>query len=120
MLAGDAVFQDRNLEPNAAEGWRHWVPARFVDSVAGWRSVEEIDKRADYVLACHDKACGDHESYPYEGMPLRARRQHIPGFPFHFGDMPPGAAARAAPAMPASEVEGYLASLKAPKADDEA
>jgi N-acyl homoserine lactone hydrolase len=35
VVAGDAIFQERNLEPNPAEMWRYWVPARFVDSVAG-------------------------------------------------------------------------------------
>ena len=27
---------------------------------------------------------------PDEGMPIRKRRQVIPGFKFHFGDMPAG------------------------------
>ena len=54
-VAGDAIFVERNLEPNPAEKWRHWVPARFVNSCEGWKSVEEIDKRADYVLPCHDE-----------------------------------------------------------------
>ena len=118
VIAGDAIFQARNLEPNAAERWRYWVPARFVNSVEGWRSVEEIDKRADYVLACHDKAVGDHDVYPFEGMRPRERRRAIPGLPFHFGDMPQGAAARAAPAMPAGEVEAYLAGLEEPRPDE--
>jgi glyoxylase-like metal-dependent hydrolase (beta-lactamase superfamily II) len=118
VVAGDAIFQERNLEPNPEEGWRHWVPARFVDSVAGWRSVEEIDKRADYVLACHDKlANARSEVFPYEGMPIRARRQPIPGYRFHFGDMPPGAAARAAPAMTEAEAEAYVAALVPPTPD---
>ena len=55
VVAGDAIFVERNLEPNPAEKWRHWVPARFVNSYEGWKSVEEIDKRADYVLPCHDE-----------------------------------------------------------------
>lgn len=117
VVCGDAIFQARNLEPNPAEMWRYWVPARFVNSVEGWRSVEEIDKRADYVLACHDKACGDHEVYPFEGMALRKRRQFIPGYPFYFGDMPAGAAAKAAPAMRADEVEAYVAGLVPPTPD---
>ncbi len=90
VLAGDAVFQARNLEPNEEEKWRYWVPARFVNSIEGWRSVEEIDKRADYVLPCHDEKVGEHEVYPFEGMQLRDRRRHIPGYPFYFADMPRG------------------------------
>ena len=87
-IAGDAVFQARNLEPNTEEKWRYWVPARFVDSIAGWKSVEEIDKRSDYVLPCHDEAVGDHEFYPFDGMKLRERRKFVPGCPFYFADMP--------------------------------
>lgn len=117
VIAGDAIFQARNLEPNAEERWRYWVPARFVNAVEGWMSVEEIDKRADYILPCHDKACGEHEVYPYEGMPLRRRRVAIPGFPFWTGDMPAGAAGRAGAALRPEEVEPYLAALQAPKPD---
>ena len=116
MLAGDAIFQERNLEPCAAEGWRYWVPARFVNSYEGWKSVEELDKRADVILPCHDEAANARSDvFPYDGMPLRKRRQFIPGFQFYFGDMPPGAVGKAAPAMKADEVEGYLAALTAPK-----
>ncbi len=92
VIAGDAIFNTRNLEPNEDEKWRYWVPARFVNSVAGWQSVEEIDKRADFVLACHDPACGEAEVFPHPGMQLRQRREHIPGYQFYFGDMPPGTA----------------------------
>ena len=47
VVAGDAIFVERNLEPNRAEKWCQWVLARFVNSYEGWKSVEEIDKRAD-------------------------------------------------------------------------
>ena len=114
-VVGDAIFEERNLEPNPDEMWRFWVPARFVNSVQGWKSVEEIDKRADYVLPCHDPVANARSDvFPYEGMPIRKRRQTIPGFRFYFGDMPAGTAAKAAPAMPAEEVEAYLASLEKP------
>lgn len=36
--------------------------------------------------------CGEHEVYPYPGMPLRERRKVIPGLQFYFGDMPSGSA----------------------------
>jgi len=74
VLAGDAIFQGRNLEPNLDEKWRYWVPARFVNSIEGWQSVEEIDKRADLVLAAHDEAVLKHSVYPFDGMKLRRRR----------------------------------------------
>ena len=53
--------------------------------------------------------------FPYEGMPIRKRRQHIPGYKFYFGDMPVGTVGKAAAAMPADEVAAYEASLKDPK-----
>ncbi|MEJ8561988.1 hypothetical protein QTO30_12690 [Yoonia sp. GPGPB17] len=28
VVAGDAIFQERNMEPNPDEGWRYWVPKR--------------------------------------------------------------------------------------------
>ena len=87
VIAGDAVFQARNMEPNEEEKWRYWVPARFVSSIDGWRSVEEIDKRADFILPCHDEAVGEHEVYPYPGMKLRERRKPMPGLQFYFAGM---------------------------------
>jgi len=96
--------------------WRHWVPARFVNSYEGWKSVEEIDKRADYVLPCHDEGANARSDvFPYEGMPIRKRRQNIPGFKFYFGDMPPGTADKSAPALTEAEAKEYLASLVDPK-----
>ena len=116
VVAGDAIFVERNLEPNPAEAWRYWVPARFVNSYEGWKSVEEIDKRADYVLPCHDEAANARSDiFPYEGMPLRKRRQSIPGFKFYFGDMPNGMVGKAAEAMKPDEVDAYLTGLKDPK-----
>ncbi|MCY4006073.1 MAG: N-acyl homoserine lactonase family protein [Rhodobacteraceae bacterium] len=88
VIAGDAIFQSRNMEPNEDEQWRYWVPARFVNAIEGWRSVEEIDKRADYILACHDKAVDASEVYPFESMELRQRRRVVPGMPFYFADLP--------------------------------
>lgn len=88
VLAGDAIFQMRNMKPNQEELWRYWVPARFVNSIEGWRSVEELDKRADYILAFHDEAALAHPVYPFEGMPLRRRREVIDGLRFYFGGEP--------------------------------
>jgi len=115
VLCGDAIFEERNLEPNPDEMWRYWVPARFVNSYEGWKSVEEIDKRADYVLPCHDyEANARSDVFPYHGMPIRKRRQVIPGYKFYFGDMPAGTAQKAAPAMKPEEVDAYIAGLKRP------
>ncbi|MXW86060.1 MAG: N-acyl homoserine lactonase family protein, partial [Boseongicola sp. SB0667_bin_21] len=116
VVCGDAIFEERNLEPNPAEMWRYWVPARFVNSYDGWKSVEELDKRADYVLPCHDHAANARSKvFPFEGMPIRRRRQAIPGYQFYFGDMPAGAAGREAPAMAAEDVDAYVSSLARPE-----
>ena len=94
------------------------MPARFVNSVDGWKSVEEIDKRADYVLPCHDEeANARSDVYPYEGMPIRNRRQPIPGYQFYFGDMPAGAVDKAAPALTQEEADAFIASLVPPTPD---
>ena len=48
-------------------------------------------------------------------MPIRNRRQHIPGYKFYFGDMPAGMADKAAPAMSQEEADAFIAGLKDPK-----
>jgi hypothetical protein len=55
-----------------------------VNIVDGWKSMEEIDRRADFICPCHDTAVLEHEFYPYEGMPLRKKREPVPGAPFYF------------------------------------
>jgi glyoxylase-like metal-dependent hydrolase (beta-lactamase superfamily II) len=84
VLCGDAVFLYRNMEPRMEEQWRYWVQQRFVSMIDGWRSMEEIDRRADFILPGHDAAVLDHAVYPYEGMPLRERRKPVAGAPFYF------------------------------------
>ena len=84
IIVGDAMLRLANIEPNMEENWRYWIQQRNVDMIAGWKSVEEIDKRADYLLLYHDEACLEHDVYPFEGMPLRKRREVIPGAPFYF------------------------------------
>ena len=84
VLVGDAIFLYRNLEPRMEEHWRYWVQMRFVNMIEGWKSMEEIDRRADFILPCHDSKVLEHSVYPYEGMPLRRRREQIPGAPFYF------------------------------------
>lgn len=118
VVCGDAVFNLRNLEPNAEECWRYRVPARFVNSYDGWKSVEELVKRSDYMLPCHDRSANERSDvFPYAGTPLRKRRQFIPGFKFDFGDMPTGTSKRIAPAMKPEDVKGYLGSLIPPSPD---
>ena len=86
-----------------------------MNSYEGWKSVEELDKRADYVLPCHDYVANSRSDvFPYENMPVRKRRQFIPGYQFYFGDMPAGAARNETPMMKPEEVDAYIASLTDP------
>ena len=87
-IIGDAFFLWRNMEPNMEEKWRYWVPARFYNSIEGWKSVEEIDKRADFTLPTHEELVLEHDVYPYEGMPLRKRREVVEGTSFFTGGGP--------------------------------
>ena len=76
---------------------------------------KKSDKRADYVLPCHDEVANARSDvFPYDGMPIRKRRQTIPGYQFYFGDMPTGIADKAAPALTKEEAEQYIAGLKNP------
>jgi hypothetical protein len=88
VIIGDAMLRKDNIEPCEAEKWRYWVQARFVNTIDGWKSVEEIDKRADYILTYHDEADLEHEVYPFDGMKLRKRYERIPGFNFYFSGLP--------------------------------
>ena len=84
VLVGDAIFRYRNFEPKLEEHWRYWSQQRFVNMIDGWRSMEEIDRRADFILPCHDEIALEHPVYPYAGMQLRTRRESIAGAPFYF------------------------------------
>jgi len=84
VIVGDAIFRYRNFEPKIEEHWRYWIQQRLVSMVDGWRSMEEIDRRADFILPSHDEAVLEHDVYPYDGMPLRKRREPVPDAPFYF------------------------------------
>lgn len=84
VIVGDAMLRLGNIEPNHKEKWRYWIPQRNVSLWDAWHSIGEIDKRADYLLLYHDEANLEHDVYPYEGMPLRTRREPIDGLSFYF------------------------------------
>jgi N-acyl homoserine lactone hydrolase len=84
VLVGDAIFTYRNFEPRLEEQWRYWPQMRFVNMIDGWKSMEEIDRRADFILPFHDEKVFEHPVYPFDGMPLRTRREVVPGAPFYF------------------------------------
>lgn len=84
VLAGDAIFVWDNIEPRLDEHWRYWVPQRLVSMIDGWHSVEEIDRRADFILPSHEPGVMEHSVYPYEGMPVRQKRKPVSGASFYF------------------------------------
>ncbi len=84
VLVGDAIFTWRNFEPKLEEHWRYWSQQRFVSMIDGWHSMEEIDRRADFILPTHEEKVLEHDCYPYAGMPLRRRREPVQGAPFYF------------------------------------
>lgn len=87
VITGDAVLRAANIEPNMKEHFRYWVQARYADMIAGWKSVEEIDKRADHILYFHDEVSLEHSVYPFEGIQARERRRAVPGAPFYFSGL---------------------------------
>ncbi len=84
VVVGDAIFTYRNFESKTEEHWRYWVQNRLVNQIDGWKSYEEIDRRADFILPFHEERVLEHPVYPYPGMPLREKRKPIPGAPFYF------------------------------------
>jgi hypothetical protein len=50
-------------------------------------------------------------------MPIRKRRQAIPGYQFYFGDMGAGLAQKSAPVMTRAEAAAYIAALVPPTPD---
>ncbi|MEE9240257.1 MAG: N-acyl homoserine lactonase family protein [bacterium] len=84
VVAGDVIFVYENMEPRLDENWRYWVPARLASSIDGWRSIEELDKRADFILPCHDPKVLENSVYPHEGMKLRKKREPVSNAPFYF------------------------------------
>ena len=87
VIVGDAMLRLDNIEPNLKHKWRYWVPNRTVNMVDNWQSIAEIDRRADYLLLYHDEKCLEHDVYPFDGMPLRKRREVIDGAPFYFAGL---------------------------------
>jgi glyoxylase-like metal-dependent hydrolase (beta-lactamase superfamily II) len=63
VIAGDAVFAYDNLRP-AGEHLPFTIMGRFMDIAASWHSLEEIVRRADFVLPGHDQRVMDVAVYP--------------------------------------------------------
>lgn len=87
VIAGDALLRSANIEPNLNEKLRYNIQGRNVDTLASWKTAEEIDRRADYILYYHDEVSLEHPVYPSEGIQLRERRKVVPGASFYFSGL---------------------------------
>ncbi|MGD9229125.1 MAG: alcohol dehydrogenase catalytic domain-containing protein [Desulfobacterales bacterium] len=64
VLAGDMVFIRENLEPDEETGWPFYPPGRFYNILELWHSIEDVIRRADYVMLTHDPSHFEQEIYP--------------------------------------------------------
>jgi glyoxylase-like metal-dependent hydrolase (beta-lactamase superfamily II) len=64
VLAGDLVFLRENLEPDQETGWPFYPPGRFYNILELWHSIEDVIRRADYVMLTHDPSHFEQEVYP--------------------------------------------------------
>jgi glyoxylase-like metal-dependent hydrolase (beta-lactamase superfamily II) len=64
VLAGDLVFLRENLEPDEETGWPFYPPGRFYNVLELWHSIEDVKRRADYVMLTHDPSHFEQEIYP--------------------------------------------------------
>jgi len=66
IIAGDAVFSEKNLESNPRKFLKFIPIGRYMNFFDMWNSLYEIDKRGDYVLPGHDISVFKHEVYPFK------------------------------------------------------
>lgn len=64
VIVGDLMFLRDNLEPDEERGWPLTPPGRFANIIDVWNSMEEVVKRADFVLMTHDPSQIGTELYP--------------------------------------------------------
>ena len=64
VIAGDLFFLRENLEPDPQSGWPFHPPGRFYNILELWQSMEDVIRRADYILVTHDPIHLEQEIYP--------------------------------------------------------
>lgn len=64
VIAGDLVFLSDNLKPDEETGWPFYPPGRFYNVLELWHSMEEVVRRADFVMLTHDPLLYEQEIYP--------------------------------------------------------
>ena len=64
VIAGDLFFLRENIEPDPESGWPIYPPGRFYNILELWQSMEDVIRRADYILVTHDPIHLEQEIYP--------------------------------------------------------
>lgn len=64
VLAGDLVLLRECFEPDKDKGWPLTPPGRFYNILEIWHSMEEVKRRADYILLTHEPDQIGREIYP--------------------------------------------------------
>lgn len=64
VIAGDAVFSDENLEPDAHRGLPFTPMGRYVNVFEMFSSMETIFARADHILTGHGMGVAKQDDYP--------------------------------------------------------
>jgi glyoxylase-like metal-dependent hydrolase (beta-lactamase superfamily II) len=64
VLAGDLVLLRECFEPDKEKGWPLTPPGRYYNMVEIWHSIEEVKRRADFILLTHEPDQLGKEIYP--------------------------------------------------------
>jgi N-acyl homoserine lactone hydrolase len=64
VLAGDLVLLRESFNPDPEKGWPLTPPGRYYNMVEIWKSIEEVQRRADVVLLTHEPDQLGREIYP--------------------------------------------------------
>ena len=64
VIAGDLVLLRESFNPDTERGLPLTPPGRYYNMVEIWKSMEEVKKRADYILLTHEPDQLSKEIYP--------------------------------------------------------
>jgi glyoxylase-like metal-dependent hydrolase (beta-lactamase superfamily II) len=64
VLAGDLVLLRECFEPDQERGWPLTPPGRYCNMVEIWQSMEEVKRRADFILLTHEPDQIGKDVYP--------------------------------------------------------
>jgi glyoxylase-like metal-dependent hydrolase (beta-lactamase superfamily II) len=64
VLAGDLVLLRESFDPDKDKGWPLTPPGRYYNMVEIWHSMEEVKRRADFILLTHEPDQLGKDIYP--------------------------------------------------------